>query len=494
MDCSTTLLNDILDFSKIEAGQLHVEETAFDLLDLLDNVVDTFALPAREKRLLLVNDVDASVPARLIGDPTRLRQIVVNLVSNAIKFTHTGEVRLRTEPLSLPSDVSAGVSAEGDSVSLKISVEDTGVGIAHAQQAAIFDAFVQADSSIAREYGGTGLGLSISASLVQLMGGRIWLESEPACGSRFQFSLPFGIEATSPKRPRRSENPLSGCRVLICERHPATGRALAQWIRRWGGAPVLIASRPEAETALSQGALVGQPFRLLLAEDASTAQALKAREVQPPGRASPSNATSEPAAAGSVAVVAIRSPRWPDALDTHTHTEASTPLIAKPIRHRELKNAISGLVALSAHETEAETVSQPDHAEQTRCLRILLVEDNPVNQRVATALLRKLGHQSRIANNGYEAIEAVLTEWPDLILMDVEMPEMDGLEATRRIRAIERSRAGQLPIIALTAHAMKGHREQFLAAGMDGYVSKPIRSAELNAEINALMPAQDADL
>jgi signal transduction histidine kinase/CheY-like chemotaxis protein len=476
------LLNDILDFSKIEAGRLHVETTAFDLLELLDNVVDTFALPARDKGLVLVNDIDASIPARLVGDPNRLRQIVVNLVSNAIKFTEAGEVRIATQRLMPSSERAAG----SDSIAVKITVEDTGVGIAQGQQATIFNAFVQADNSIARQFGGTGLGLSISASLVQLMGGRIWLDSTPGLGSRFQVTLDLPADTRDDNRSQSSARLLRDWRVLICEPHQPTGRALENLIRRWGGTPVLTPSRAEAEAALQQAASAGQPFRFLLVDHNSNSSAPNISAEPDLRLESPAEARDGKAitAQGPLVIIGLSSQRWPDRLD-----DSSVLAIAQPIRQRELKH---GLLALLGHSSrESEALAEPENSRKTRCLRVLLVEDNPVNQRVATAMLRKMGHRIRIANNGHEAIEAVIAEPPELVLMDVEMPEMDGIEATRRLREIERSRGGHLPIIALTAHAMKGHREQFLAAGMDGYVAKPIRSVELGAEIAALMPTID---
>jgi CheY-like chemotaxis protein/two-component sensor histidine kinase len=455
-DLLLDLLNDILDFSKIEAGQLHIEATAFDLIQLLDSIVDTFAHAVTVKGLQLITDIHPSTPAHLIGDPTRLRQIVLNLVSNAIKFTHQGEIRIRAKRIE-------ETEPETGSVHLHIAVEDTGIGIPTAKQARIFDAFVQADHSVAREYGGTGLGLSIAASLARLMDGQVELHSEPGIGSRFELSVRLASDRAPERRDLGLERPLEHCRVLIAELHRPMQRALSHAVRRLGGEASEVYSRAEAQAALSAAANAERPFHLLL--EAIEPEESKAASARAPGAiliSAPGSPTDEPRR------------------------------VTKPIRSRDLENALLGVLKRAPPPHRANLKAEPSAA--VSAWRILLVEDNPVNQRVATALLKKMGHQVRVANHGQEAINLILSDPPDLVLMDVEMPEMDGLEATRRIRALEQARGDgpRLPIIALTAHAMKGHREQFLAAGMDAYASKPIRSAELHAAIAAAMAAAAA--
>jgi len=465
-DALITVINDILDFSKIEAGKLVLDPTDFSLRDLVDETARLLAPQAHRKGLELLCEVSPLTPDGLVGDAGRLRQVLTNLLANAIKFTPRGEVTLQVENESL---------AAGETV-LDFSVTDTGIGIPAEKQQMIFHAFTQADTSTTRKYGGTGLGLAISARLVALMGGRIWVESTPERGSTFRFTVCLGIS----KKPfeaatARSAN-LADLPVLVVDDNATNRRVLEQILRRWGMAPVTADGGPAALATLEEAERSRAGFRLVLLD------------------------SQMPQMDGLTLVERIRS-RYPNfrgvimmLSSNHQQQEilrcrelGVAACLTKPIRQSQL---LSALQAALRGMPPAPAAAPETAAPETASRRVLLVEDNPVNQRVAERLLQKQGFQVLVAGNGKEALQA-LDEHADidLILMDVQMPEMGGFEATAHIRARERDTGSHLPIIALTAHAMKGDEERCLMAGMDAYLSKPIRPKELRAVIEQFMPA-----
>jgi two-component system, sensor histidine kinase and response regulator len=419
------------------------------------------ALRAHQKGLELIVDVDAVVPHTVRGDPGRLRQILVNLLGNAVKFTHQGEVVLRvlTEAVT-PRDVI-----------LHFSIRDTGVGIPLDRQQSVFEAFTQADGSVTRTYGGTGLGLTISSQLVRLMGGRLWLESETGRGSTFHFTASFAlVNAAMVTVPDEVE--LRDLRILIVDDNATNRRLLKEMLIGWRMVPTLAASVSEALAALRVAQESGWPFPVVVTDvqmpdvDGFTlAQAIK----------------QDPATAG-VAVVLLTSAGQPgDAARCRELGVAA--YLTKPIKRSELRSAL--LLALSVRPAEQDPpalVTRHSLREARHPGRILLVEDNPVNELVARRLLQKRGHTVVVANNGREAL-AMLDQAAylrfDCVLMDVQMPEMDGFECTAIIRDREEKTGSRLPIVAMTAHAMKGDEARCLAAGMDGYLSKPIDPDEL---------------
>ncbi len=454
VDSLTSVINDILDFSKIEAGRIDLEQAPFDLRDLLGDTMKTFAIRAHGKGLELACRIRNGVPDAVVGDSCRLRQIIVNLVGNAIKFTDHGEVLLDVECQEITDE----------NALLHFAVSDTGIGIPESRLSAIFTAFEQADSSTARKYGGTGLGLTISSRLTKLMGGRLWVESQPGKGSTFHFTARFPVaKGELPLAERYPIERVRGRRVLVVDDNATNRRIAEEMLRRWGVEPALAASVPEALQMLDRARQEGRPFDLVLT-DGMMPQADGvdlAREMQ---RAEPTRRIP--------VVLFTSSERLSDARREDCGNIVACLL--KPVKQSELLETLVRAFGGNAG-TDAAVAACP----VARRLRILLAEDSFVNQRLAVALLEKHGHSVAVASSGEEAIQAVRKEPFDLVLMDVEMPGMNGLEATAAIRRQEKSGGGHLPIVAMTAHAIKGDRERCLAAGMDGYVSKPIRVDQL---------------
>lgn len=456
------ILNDILDLSKIEAGKLALEEVDFPLCESVGDVLKTLAVRAHEKGLELLYAVDPAVPEVVRGDPTRLRQVVANLVSNAIKFTPRGEVVVRLEPLRV----------DATQVVLHCTVQDTGIGIPPERQQEIFDPFTQADTSTTRRYGGTGLGLTICKQLVERMGGRMWVDSQVGVGSTFHFTVRLGIGRT--KVRCASLSALIGLRVLVVDDNTTNRRVLATWLSAWQLQPVLAASGQEALLLLAQAAAQGQPFAFVLTD---------AHMPEMDGFALVEQIRRDPRLAGVTVLMLTSAEQKTDGGRCRQLGIAAR--LIKPVKPSELHQAL--LCALGQKlETQAE--SHPRLGTQ-QPLRILLAEDNPVNQRLAVHLLQKWGHTVMVANTGREALAALERDAFDLVLMDVQMPEMDGLEATACIRQREAGTGHHVPIIAMTAHAMAGDRERCLAAGMDGYVSKPLKAAELLTAITQVVAA-----
>jgi signal transduction histidine kinase/DNA-binding response OmpR family regulator len=468
-DSLLTIINDILDFSKIEAGRLELECVPFDLRHDLDEAVRSLAVRAHEKGLELLCEWGPEVPDYVMGDKVRVRQVVVNLLGNAIKFTSSGEVTLEIVR-------ETGADAE---VVLHFIIRDTGIGIAPEKQKLIFDAFSQADGSTTRTYGGTGLGLSISTRLVEALGGQIWVTSAPGQGSAFHFTARFGV-ALDVKDEEEDLGFRSGLPVLLVDDNFTNRRILGDVLRNWGLKPVSAASGSEALT-LARGAFEnGTPFALIITD---------VHMPEMDGFELARNIKKSPYCAGAV-VLMLTSGDHPGDVRRARESGVSNFLL-KPVRKAELKDVIvRALDALSSSPQNAASL-QPvpqslDDSRPAASARILLAEDNLVNQRFVQRILEKRGYSVVVAGDGKEALEALRKETFDVVLMDIQMPEIDGLEATRVIRESERRSGLHMPIIALTAHAMKDDQDRCVAAGMDGYLSKPVHSADLLAMIEAL--------
>jgi signal transduction histidine kinase/CheY-like chemotaxis protein len=463
------ILNDVLDFSKIEAGKLQMESIDFSLRQMLDDTLKPFALRAHEKRCELMVDIRPLVPDALVGDPHRLRQVLGNLVSNAIKFTDRGEVVVRVERTRLRED---------DRASLRFSVIDTGIGISPEKQAAIFRPFTQGDGSTTRQYGGTGLGLTICQQLVELMGGRIWVESEPGRGSTFHFvvTLPVSPQAIAPQFVPRSDE-LVDMSALVIDDNATNRRILIDLLSSWGIRTTATANGDEAAQVVGQAA---RPFSVALI-DMNIAGA-SGIDVAASLRRS-ANCASTP-------MLLLTSADQP-------HDAANTPAVngflVKPVGQQALLESIRRIIGLRTHADRAPAAPSITPTRAAHQLRVLVAEDNPVNQKLAQHLLERRGHTPILVGNGRAAVELTDGERFDLILMDLQMPEMDGFEATAAIRKRERE-AGRprVPIIALTAHAMQGDRRRCLDADMDGYVAKPIKPVELFEVIDRVMAAKTA--
>ncbi len=457
------IINDILDFSKIEAGRLELENIAFDLHDVMQDVAEMLAERAQKKGLELACNIHPGVPLRINGDPGRLRQVLINVVSNAVKFTEHGEVIVEVE--RLPGD---GVEPDTRACRLHFSVTDTGIGIEPATAKSLFRSFTQADSSTTRKYGGTGLGLAISKQLVEMMGGEIGLRSEPGKGSCFHFTMPAVIvEGLAPAAALPLED-LTGLRVLIVEDNPTNRAILQNQVSGWGMSDGSAERGAQALDMLRAAAARNAPYDLAIIDmkmpgmdGVELARAIKA----------------DPALFG-VPLIMLSSILSPG--ETASAREAGIVThLSKPVRPTDLLRAIAQAAGVSQH------ASQPAAAGEERRridARVLLVEDSAVNQEVALAMLKSVGCEVRLAENGREAVAAVHDGRFDLILMDCQMPEMDGFEATAAIRKLEVARAApgaRVPIIALTANVLGGDRERCLAAGMDDYLAKPFKQEQL---------------
>jgi PAS domain S-box-containing protein len=467
-DSLLALLNDILDFSKIEAGKFELEQIDFRLRDNIGETLSTLALRAHNKGLELACHVKPDVPDFLVGDPVRLQQIVVNLVGNAIKFTERGEVVVR---------VSEEAQTEDD-VYLRLSVSDTGVGIPADKQRAIFNAFEQADSSTTRKHGGTGLGLAISSELARMMGGRIWVESEPGQGSSFHVSARFGLQKGIEAPVPTEITQLSGLRVLVVDDNETNRNILREILTNWRMSPTVVSGARPAIGALDEAAAANRPFHLLVAD-------VNMPEIDGFGLAE--HLKRDPRHAAVPVLLLTSADRMGD-VDRCRSLGVAGHLV-KPVRQSALLNAIfKALGKPGAPEERSRPLTEEVGGKARRPLRILLAEDNDINQMMAINLLQKRGHHITVANNGREALALLERQVFDVVLMDVQMPELDGFKTTAAIRAREAGNGMRLPIIAMTAHALKGDRERCLAAGMDGYISKPVKSAELFTALEMFMP------
>ena len=458
-DSLLRILNDVLDFSKIEAGKLDLECIDFDLRETVGAMAKTVALRAHDRGLEMACHILSDVPNRILGDPLRLRQVLLNIVGNAIKFTEAGEVlvQVRCERRTV------------DSVLLHFEVRDTGIGIPLEKQKLIFEAFAQADGSTTRRYGGTGLGLTISSELVQKMGGRIWVESQPGKGSTFCFDVPFGLAAQQEKPSQSGPIPsLENLRVLVVDDNPTNRHILQEMLGNWGMKPALADSGPAALALLKMGARAGRPFPLVV---------LDVMMPEMDGYTVAAKIKQDPATAASSILMLTSGNSRGEAQRCRELGIAA--FMVKPIQQSELFDAIiTGLTPVNAVK-EVKRPADQALSPTRRPLRILLAEDNVVNQRVAVMTLEKIGHKVCVVGHGKAALAKLETEEIDVVLMDVQMPIMSGEEATARIREQERDTGRHMPIIAMTAHAMKGDRERLLRVGMDDYLAKPIQSAEL---------------
>jgi PAS domain S-box-containing protein len=465
-DSLLTLINDILDFSKIEAGKLEFESIDFNLRNSLETTLKVFATRADEKGIELNCDVHPDVPETLIGDPTRLRQIVVNLVGNAIKFTERGEVTVEV----------ACESKESNGLMLHFSVRDTGIGIPPERQEVIFEAFTQADGSTTRRYGGSGLGLTVSRRLVNMFGGHLWLDSVVGQGSTFHFTVRLGVGAESGWAVPLVSTDLQGVSVLVVDDNATNRRILDEQLTRWHMKPTLAADSRTALQHLQQRVEAGNPFPLVLIDS-------KMPEMD--GFTLVEQIKQDPRLATLKMMMLTSAGQRGDAARCRKLGVAA--YLTKPIGQSELLKGI--LHVLGTHPKKAEPsalVTRHSLRERNKALRVLLAEDNLVSRAVATRFLEKQGYTVEVATDGREALTKVRGGNFDLVLMDVQMPEIDGFEATRAIREMEKTKGGHIHIIAMTAHALKGDRERCLSSGMDGYISKPFRPEELLSEIEAL--------
>ena len=463
-DSLLVVINDILDFSKIEAGKIDLEAVDFDLRDCLESTLKTLAIRADEKGLELLCEVAAEVPEVVRGDSTRLRQVVINLVGNAIKFTAAGEVAVKVQV----------EAQDGQNRILRVTVSDTGIGIPEEKRELIFAPFSQADTSTTRKYGGTGLGLTISTRLVEMMGGKIWVESEMGRGSQFHFTTRVGIADAKEVKIGAIAPPeiLRGVKVLLVDDNRTNRRILEGMLKRWDMLSTPVEDGEEALAQLSAAREAGNPYGLILTD---------MHMPNMDGFTLIERIRQRPELATATIMMLTSAGHQGDAARCRELGVAA--YLLKPIRQSELREAIARVLGARQQDGAIPLVTRfslQDARDPSAFFRILVAEDNPVNQRLVVRLLEKRGHHVVVAGNGREALEALGKESFDLVLMDVQMPEMDGMEATAAIREKEKGTGLHQRIIALTAHAMKGDRERCLAAGMDSYLSKPIRPPELD--------------
>ena len=468
-DALLSLLNDVLDFSKIEAGKLELDSTFFNIRESLGNTMKSLGMKAHDKGLELAYRIDQDVPDHFFGDIGRLRQVVVNLVGNAIKFTDTGEVVLEVSCEKLIDDKAM----------LKFCVSDTGIGIAEEKCVAIFDAFEQADGSMTRNYGGTGLGLAISSRLVELLGGRIWVESEQESGSKFHFTTDMTVSSEAIRERTISPVIVSDTPVLIVDDNATNRRILEDMLNNWGMKPTAVATASDALQLMRDRKAQDKPFHLVLSD---------VNMPETDGFAFVEYVRNDSSIADSIVILLTSGGRPGDAARRERLGVAAN--LIKPVKQSELFDAIVIALGVTHVEDEVSDINQTETTPKIRPLRILLTEDNLVNQRLALGVLKQHGHVVTVASNGRIAVDTYEKEPFDLILMDVQMPEMDGLKATRAIREREQVTGRHVPIIAMTAHAMKGDRDKCLEAGMDEYLSKPVRVRQLVEKLVVLFGAE----
>jgi two-component system, sensor histidine kinase and response regulator len=462
------LVNDILDFSKIEAGKMELFPTPFNLRDCLGNTLSTLALEAHKKKLELALDLPDALPIQVIGDPGRLRQILLNLLGNAIKFTEQGKVVVS---VNLDSRTDEGVR-------LHFTVSDTGIGIPHEKREIIFNEFEQVDGTASRRHGGTGLGLAVCSELVQLMGGKIWVDSQVEHGSTFHFTACLGVDQDQVEPSESEDLPnLQGLRVLVVDDNPMNRRVLEKTLAQGG---MTATTAPDGRTALDAMLRAHQesrPFAVTLVD--SFMPEMDGFELTQQIREHPDLAES------LVVMLASAGQRGDAQRCSELGIAAYLP---KPTRRSELLATIRGaLLAQTGPQPRPLLLTRHSLRQNRSKRRILLAEDNPVNQKLAVRMLEKAGYAVFVAEDGEKALSTLGRETFDLILMDVQMPRMDGIQTTRKIREEERTTGEHIPIVAMTAHAMAGNRERCLAEGMDGYLPKPIRTQELYQTIENLL-------
>jgi signal transduction histidine kinase/DNA-binding response OmpR family regulator len=478
-DSLLSLINDILDFSKIEAGRVELEVLPFDIRECLELTLKTLAPRADEKGLELICDIAPDVPDAALGDPLRLRQVVLNLVGNAIKFTSRGEVSLKVHV------------AERNSTDtlLEVSVSDTGVGIPASKLTHIFEPFAQADTSTTRRYGGTGLGLTISSRLIHVMGGTIRVESEENKGSQFIFTARLGVTDSVPQKTQVAERPevLQNVKALIVDDNATNRRILDRMLTRWGMRPATAIGGDEAMNLLLEADREGDPFRLILTD-------MHMPDEDGFGLIERIRANQSFAAP---TIMMLTSAGYREDVARCQQLGVAAYLL-KPIRESELRQSVTSVLRKAANddgcELERSTEITPAQHRKGPALRILVAEDNAVNQKLSMRLLEKRGHIPVIAADGREVLSLLDSQMFDLILMDVQMPGMDGVEATMEIRRREQETGKHIAIYAVTANAMKGHREQYLESGMDGYLAKPVNPTALDELLSDFAAGRHAEI
>ena len=453
------IVNDVLDFSRIEARRLDLEHTAFDLREAVGDAAKVLALRAAEKGLELACHIHPDVPDEVLGDVGRLRQVLLNVLGNAVKFTDAGEVVL---------DVRVE-EANPARATLRFAVTDTGVGIPAEKQQQIFQAFTQADASTTRRFGGTGLGLAIALRLVELMNGRMWVQSEVGHGSTFFFTAGFDRPQAATQPPLLDKTTaLDGLHVLVVDDNATNRRILDEMLASWHMKPAAVADAEAALAALAAAVARQQPFDVILADRhmPGVDGFMLARRVRRDKQF------------GRTPIIMMMSVG--DAKENDGRGLGVDAYLTKPVKHSDLLDALATLFRVSTRRPREERRDQPSARPQKR-LRVLLAEDNLVNRKLVVRLLEKRGHQVHAVDNGRSAVTMIASTAAgfDVVLMDLQMPEMSGFEATHAIREREHGSQTHVPIVALTAHAMAGDRERCLAAGMDGYLSKPIEVNDL---------------
>ena len=470
------VINDILDFSKIEAGKMEIESIPFDLRESVGETMRSLGFRAHQKGLELIYELRPDVPVAVLGDPGRLRQVLLNLVGNAIKFTEQGEILVSVEL----------ESQTPEAVCLHFSVKDTGVGIAADKQEKIFEAFSQADGSMTRKYGGTGLGLTICGRLIEMMGGRIWVESQEGRGSTFHFTSCLGVQSvvSEPAIPLHPAQ-LRDLPVLIVDDNSTNRRVLLEILSRWGMKPTAVEGGRSALLALQIAKDMGRPFSLILLDGQmpETDGFTLAQQIQ-----------GHPDLVRTTIMMLTSADQLGDA--TLCRQLGISAYLVKPVRQSELLDMICKSLQQAPQEHAEALRTQNVARDPVSRSRVLVAEDHPVNQTLARRLLEKRGYAVSVVGDGRAVLAALGSERFDIVLMDVQMPDMDGFEATAAIRQMEQATGNHIPIVAMTAHALKGDQERCLAGGMDAYISKPIRQLELYATIERILgqgPAAEPD-
>ncbi len=470
-DSLMSIINEILDFSKIEAGKLQLEKLPFSLRECLGDTLKSLAIRAHSAGLELAWNVSSDVPDLLTGDASRLRQIIVNLVGNSIKFTEQGEIVVDVQAVNF------GV----DQIQLQFTVRDTGIGIESDRLDAVFDAFQQADSSTTRRFGGTGLGLAICSRLVELMQGRIWVESQIGIGTTFFFTGVFELRPESESEPPPDFGALKNIRALVVDDNATNRRIVQEMLSKWGLEVAAAATAQQAISHLHRANAANQPVSLVITD-------LHMPDMDGFDLSRKIRETSQLA---DTQIIMLTSGARPDDGPLCTQLGIARHLL-KPVKQSELLTAVFQVVNIQ-HPGRKQVVVE-EKFDPIRSQNILLAEDGIANQKMAVALLRRWGHQVTVANNGREVIAALAKREFDLVLMDVQMPEMDGLEATREIRMQEKTTGKRIPIIAMTAHAMQGDRQSCLQAGMDDYLSKPVRKNDLYRALRSIAERNDSSV
>ena len=464
-DSLLTIINDILDFSKIESGKMELEEVPFNLRSCIEDAFDLIAPKAVEKKLELIIQIEPDVPVMIVGDVTRLRQIIVNLLSNAVKFTDQGEIALKAEVKE----------RNGDDLFLQFSVSDTGIGIPSDRMKRLFKSFSQVDASTTRHYGGTGLGLAISKRLSEMMGGRIWVESQVNAGTTFYFTIRTQIsEEKEEEVVEASADILKGKKMLIVDDNQTNREVLSKMLEYWGIVPVQAGSAPEAIRILTTGKTLDMALVDIQMPEMDGLMLAEAIKEMDKWRRLP--------------IIMLSSVHQTD-VDFKEKKHLFNAFLTKPVKKNQLLKTIASVLGHEIELQKRKSKKLDPEMGKKHPLRILLAEDNVINQKVAGRLLEKLGYQPDIVANGLEVLEALNRQQYDVILMDLQMPEMDGLQASREINAKWTDKSTRPVIIALTANAMKEDRDRSIKAGMDDYLSKPIDVNELMAALKRCKPA-----